>query len=507
MEYNRSMSPKLLPLPRLLKGEKIIYIKNFDERTPKQTVSSLKALESLAKAKRYADIGKYGPVVAAESLKDHSNEREFTKYNAIFGRDSLRVAVDLIKEYPKLAKATLIRLAELQGLEFNEWREEEVGKIIHEYRDPVVDPIARELIEQRGWDWPYYGSIDSTLEYLKTFNLYCKLYGYSIFKQIYVGRDKKKHEMSFAYDMAIYWTLNKLKVSSNDLIEFKSLNPNGIENQAWKDSWDSYFHHNGLIANHKYGIASIEVQAAGYDALVGAINIYDKYFKDLKKVLELSQKVQKIKENIFNLFWTDISGGYFVLGTDRDKGQKPRQLRIRTSNMGHLLNSEIFSINNDFAQDRVHKIIKQLFSKELLSFSGIRTLASDEIRFRPGAYHNGSVWIWDNYLIAQGLEKQGYYRLAYFIEKIILDDVNTVKRLPEYFRGDLTKTHLLNSRIVEVEDKINNKINRLEQPPQDIQAWTVASILAIKSEKKPPLKIEDSDKYRFEEDILKSIWF
>ena len=79
-----------------------------------------------------------------------------------FGRDSLRVAVDLIYKYPTLTKTTLVKLAELQGVEFIERREEEVGKIIHEYRDPIKDSVARELTEQRGWDWPYFGSVDST---------------------------------------------------------------------------------------------------------------------------------------------------------------------------------------------------------------------------------------------------------------------------------------------------------------------------------------------------------
>ena len=172
---------KSLPLPKLLNGEKIVYIKNFEEDIPKHPISELKAIEELTKAKNYHQIGKYGPVIAAESLKDHLNEREFLRYNAIFGRDSLRVAVDLIYKYPTLTKTTLVKLAELQGVEFNERREEEVGKIIHEYRDPIKDSVARELTEQRGWDWPYFGSVDSTIEYIKTYALYCNLYGFKLF--------------------------------------------------------------------------------------------------------------------------------------------------------------------------------------------------------------------------------------------------------------------------------------------------------------------------------------
>lgn len=496
---------KSILLPKLLKGEKIVYVKNFEEDTPKHPISGLRAIEELTRAKNYEEIGKYGPVMAAESLKDHLSEREFLRYNAIFGRDSLRVAIDLIYKYPTLTKTTLIRLAELQGVEFNERREEEVGKIIHEYRDPINDPVARELTEQRGWDWPYYGSIDSTIEFIKTFAIYCNLYGFRLFSHSYKDRKSKKRKMSYAFDKAIDWILFKIESSELGFVEFKSLIPLGIENQAWKDSWDSYFHADGSIANHKYSIASIEVQASAYDALSYASDIYEKHFKNFKKALKLKIKAKILKDNILKFFWTEDKGGYFVLGLDRDDHQNIRKLKIRTSNMGHLLNSQLF-LDED-TNDYVKKIIKQLFSKELLSYSGIRTLASDEIRFRPGAYHNGSVWIWDNYLIIQGLEKHGYFGLARLLEKIILEDVDSVKRFPEYFRGDLSKTHYLNNRIVEIDDTINHKINRIEQPPQDVQAWTAASIIAIKIEKKLPLRAEDEDKFKFEEKILKNVWF
>ena len=496
---------KSLPLPKLLNGEKIVYIKNFEEDIPKHPISELKAIEELTKAKNYHQIGKYGPVIAAESLKDHLNEREFLRYNAIFGRDSLRVAVDLIYKYPTLTKTTLVKLAELQGVEFNERREEEVGKIIHEYRDPIKDSIARELTEQRGWDWPYFGSVDSTIEYIKTFALYCNLYGFKLFSHSYIDRRLKKRKMSYAFDKAIDWILSKIESSDIGFVEFKSFIPLGIENQAWKDSWDSYFHADGLIANHKFGIASVEVQASAYDALFLASEIYEKHFKDFKKALKLKIKAKILKDNILKFLWNEEKGGYFVLGLDRDDHRNIRKLNIRTSNMGHLLNSELF-LKED-SNDYVKKIIKQLFSKELLSYSGIRTLATDEVRFRPGAYHNGSVWIWDNYLIISGLEKHGYFGLARFLEKIILEDVDIVKRFPEYFRGDLSKTHYLNNRIVEIDDTINHKINRIEQPPQDVQAWTAASIIAIKIEKKMPLRAENKDKFKFEEEILKNIWF
>jgi glycogen debranching enzyme len=92
------------------------------------------------------------------------------------------------------------------------------------------------------------------------------------------------------------------------------------------------------------------------------------------------------------------------------------------------------------------------------------------------------VWAWDNYLIAQGLQKHGYYHLAALINKLLLDGVTATKRFPEYWRGDPDSAapHQLNTQRIVVWDEHAQRENVVEQPPQDIQAWTVAAIYAIR---------------------------
>src|SRR3954453_8689047 len=58
---------------------------------------------------------------------------------AVFGRDSLEVAEDLIAVRGKLVESIILTLAALQGETNNKDNEEEVGKIIHEYRTSKVD--------------------------------------------------------------------------------------------------------------------------------------------------------------------------------------------------------------------------------------------------------------------------------------------------------------------------------------------------------------------------------
>ena len=256
--------------------------------------------------------------------------------------------------------------------------------------------------------------------------------------------------------------------------------PKGIENQVWKDSWDAYHHADGTIANHTRGIASIEVQVSAYDALLDAALIYENVLDDPQKATSLRERAAKLKQTILTLFWTDEKGGYFVLGTDRDDNNTLRQLRVRTSNMGHTLNSRLLDGDDPEIVQKREAVIRHLLSPEMLNVSGIRTLASDEVRFRPGAYHNGSVWLWDTHHIARGLRRHGYLEQTYDLDERLLNIIEVTKMFPEYVRGDNGPTPITNSVTITLWDELHQRKNVLEQPPQEVQAWTVAAILAIK---------------------------
>ncbi len=98
-----------------------------------------------------------------------------------------------------------------------------------------------------------------------------------------------------------------------------------------------------------------------------------------------------------------------------------------------------------------------------------------------------------------------YYGLARFLEKVMLDDIDAVRRLPEYLRGDIDIAHRLNSRIVEVQDDTYQRVNRLEQPPQDVQAWTAAAIYAIKVDDNNGNKHSESALKPLEKELLEDI--
>src|SRR5262245_34728081 len=76
-------------------------------------------------------------------------------YVTIFGRDSLISAHQFLTVNTRPAREALEVLAERQGTEVNDWRDEQPGKILHEVRD---GELARAGILPHS---PYFGSVDS----------------------------------------------------------------------------------------------------------------------------------------------------------------------------------------------------------------------------------------------------------------------------------------------------------------------------------------------------------
>lgn len=467
-------------LPRLLRGETLVNIEEIPSFIPTQPPSSIRELERLARVKAGGEVGAFGPAMASlalERLDQTEVSSELRKYEVLFGRDSLRVAIDLMPMYPLLAHATIHELAKLQGVTYHEGREEEPGRIIHEFRTDD-DPVAQKLTDERGWQWPYYATVDATPMFMHAIYLYSKTTqgGETIFQETFTGLDGETHTIAESFRNALQWLETRLDANPEGIIEYCSPLDKGMENEVWRDSWDSYSHADGTLANRKKGVASTDVQQLAYDALRDASYIYKHVFRDEQKAQQLTERAEQLRKTILGTFWTEEKGGYFVLGTDRDDRDNLRQLKVRTSNMGHLLRSRL--LKGEPYRPIREAVITQLFSHEMLNVSGIRTLASDEVRFRPGAYQNGSVWLWDTYYIAEGLRSHGYFGLASFLADKIHTVINVTQKFPEYVRGDDSPMPTLNTRVVDAWDDIHQRINRIEQPPQEVQAWSVAAEIA-----------------------------
>jgi len=408
---------------------------------------------------------------------------ELHLFETLFGRDSLIVSRFLLPQYPKLARATILALASLQGTRTNDKSEEEPGRIMHEYRD-AGSPVAQEIIATNSWEFPYYGSVDATPLFVGLINAYVTQEGNGLLEETFTDKDKKTRSVREAQDAALSWMLRNMGANPEGTLEFCRRNPKGLPNQAWKDSWDSYFHKDGSIANHTQGIASIEIQGYAYDALAGSAELYHALGVPSERITELEAAAERLKESVLRIMWIeDAKGKYFALGTDRDESGKARPLAIRTSNMGHLLSSRLLDGDAPDIAAKRRAVVDMLISPAMLAASGIRTLAHDEPRFRPGAYHNGTVWLWDSYYCARGFRRHGYVTEADDLVRRMMEVIEATHKFPEFARGGDGLNPELNARIVDLWDANAGMMNRIEQPPQEIQAWTVAAVLAAEYEK------------------------
>jgi glycogen debranching enzyme len=422
---------------KLLPGERLVRVQELEIVDPPTMPDPMDELCKLAQVERPEEVGRNGPLIAARATDANADETALRLFEIVYGRDSLVSALFVGDLFPLLREATVRCLADHQGKRLDPRNDEEPGRIAHMIRDP--DPA-----ENLGY--PYYGTVDATPLFI------------SAAVQAIRARPAFEAEIRSALDRAVAWLLRRLAADELGLLSHLRVNPHGIANQVWKDSWDSMSHADGTIANHSAPVASLEVQALAYDALVAVGE---------------SHAAERLARSVEKHFWI---GDFYAIGVDRDPATgAPRPLATRASNMGWLLRSRLL----DGREDRQRQIVELLFSDEFLAEWGIRTLSSREVRFRPRSYHNGTVWPHDNYLISLGLEQRGFVDEAQELRRRIAGFCRATHRLPEFVAGGEPGDEPFTRRIVDVYDTVNDRLSRVEQPPQEIVCWTVAAMVAI----------------------------
>jgi glycogen debranching enzyme len=437
----------------LLPGERIESVQELDIADPPLMPDALSELCKLTGVERPEEIGLNGPAVGARVTDANAGEEALRLFEVVFGRDSLTVALIVADLFPRLLETTVLYLAGIQGAVFDTLREEEPGRIAHEIRDPCT---------KGPWGFPYYGSVDATPLFVRAA------------VRAIERRPAFADEIREPLDAAVAWILRRLAADDVGLLSHLRANPHGLENQVWKDSWDSMSHADGAVANHLAPVASVEVQALAYDALVDVAPLHP----SSEIVLAAAGRLRRAVEQ--QLWLDDPEGGFYAIGVDRDPvSGAPRALATRASNMGRVLGSRL--LDGPELDGRRQRLVDLLFSDEFLAEGGIRTLSRREVRFRPRAYHNGNVWGCDNYLISLGLERHGFVDEAQELRRRIAGVCRATHRFPEFVAGGDPGTELIAKRIVDVYDDVNERGNRVEQPPQEIQAWTVAAMVAIEN--------------------------
>jgi len=358
----------------------------------------------------------------------------YPRYNTLFGRDSLISAWQMLKINPSIARATLQILAKYQGKAINPRAEEEPGKILHEYR---FDP--KEQAELPEWDFPYYGSVDST-------PLFIILAG----KYLQQTSDRTFLLKNWSNVIAAFnWITNYGDTDADDYVEYERKNPHGLFHQGWRDG----------VKDHlkiKLPVAIVEAQGYVY-AAYQSIRSLAKNLNQNDVSEETFSRAQALKRKFNEDFWMEKER-YYALALDGEKKQR----KAVTSNPGHLLFTGIV------AKDRIEPLISRLFRADLWTPYGlIRNHSSEEPDFDPYSYHCGTVWPHDNWIAYKGLEVRGFSSYANRIKRALLKAYVELGKIPELYA-------VVSGKIV---DLSKSAVEGVSANP--LQAWASAGLLEM----------------------------
>ncbi|NYH43664.1 glycogen debranching enzyme [Micromonospora jinlongensis] len=335
-------------------------------------------------------------------------------FMTLFGRDSIITSLQVLPFLPELVPPTILMLAGLQGHRVDDFRDEEPGKILHELRYGETAGFEEQPHS------PYYGSADSTPLFIILIDEYERWTGDSA-----LVRRLEPHVRA-----ALQWIDTYGDLLGTGYLWYQTRNPEtGLQNQCWKDSWDAISYADGEMPD--FPRATCELQGYAYDAKIRAARLARTFWNDPAYADRLEREAADLKRRFDRDFWI-ADREYYALALDADG----RQVDALTSNIGHLLWSGIVD------ESRAGKVVEHLLGPRLFSGWGVRTLAEDEGRYNPIGYHVGTVWPFDNSIIAWGLWRYGFRHEAGLICDTMLAASRYFEgRLPEAFAGyarDLT---------------------------------------------------------------------
>ncbi len=184
-------------------------------------------------------------------------------FMTMFGRDSIFTSLQALPFTPELAATTLRALGDWQGVRSDDFRDEDPGRILHEMRYGEMTAF-----EERPHS-PYYGAVDATPLYVVLLDEY----------ERWTGDRALVRELEIEARAALNWIDEYADLQGTGYIWYRRRNEEtGLENQCWKDSWDSISFRDGELPG--FPRATCELQGYAYDAKMRGARLAREIWKD-----------------------------------------------------------------------------------------------------------------------------------------------------------------------------------------------------------------------------------
>ena len=328
-------------------------------------------------------------------------------YVALFGRDTLTAAWQAALVGPGMMQGTLAELARWQGTRFDDWRDEQPGRMLHEaHTGPLeilnFNPRAR-----------YYGSATTSGFYPV------------VVSELWHWTGDKDLVRPFLEPAlrALRWRDQSSDLDRDGFYEYLTRSEQGTKNQGWKDSADAIVYEDGSQVEPP--IATCEEQSYVYAAKLHMSELL--WWLDEKdEAKRLYREASELKKRFNEVFWMEDEG-FFALGLD----SQSRQIRSISSNTGHLLAAGIVD------ESLVERTAGRLVAGDLFTGWGVRTLSANHPAYNPYSYHRGSVWPAENGTFALGFFRHGLHQYVELICRALFEAAALFDffRLPELFSG------------------------------------------------------------------------
>jgi glycogen debranching enzyme len=337
------------------------------------------------------------------------------RFHALFGRDSLITALQVLPAAPDVARATLRALAALQGTIDDPETDEEPGKILHEYR-----PAAGPWFAEHGWPVRdgrllYYGTADATSWFLVVLDR--------------LGDAELAAELEPAWRAAGGWLARALDAGGG-FVRYGPREHGGLAQQGWRDSVAPVERHpegSGIVRADggapRAPLADADCQAAAVAAL-DALARLDPAGDWRARAAALRAAVAAWGPEAMAL----EADGSLVAGAG--------------SQLGWLLWAG--ALEGDAAGAAAERLARP----DVLTGFGLRTLSADHPAFRADAYHRGSVWPFDSWIGWGGLRAAGREADAERVRRGVLSALDRLGLWPELYAvgadGELAAVPLAN---------------------------------------------------------------